>query len=108
MVGKAKQVTIPPVWTILADDLTGACDTGVAFAGKGWAARVAFTPEADFGGRSVRAVTTESRGLAEGEAVQAVERVTRTFGVPGLRRIYKKIDSTLRGHPGAELAGLMR
>src|SRR5512144_302516 len=95
-------------WTIIADDLTGACDTGVVFKRRGWATRVAFTPEADFGSAPVRVVTTESRALAEEAAVWAVERAMRALRLYETSLIYKKIDSTLRGHPGAELAAVMR
>jgi uncharacterized protein YgbK (DUF1537 family) len=95
-------------WTVLADDLTGACDTGVAFARRGFATRVVFTPEADFTGAAVRVVTTESRALAGEEAARAVERAVRGLHLTSESRVYKKIDSTLRGQPGAELVAVMR
>ncbi len=97
-----------PSWTIIADDLTGACDTGVAFARRGWQTRVAFSPLADFDSASVRVLTTESRALSAGEAANVVERAALTLRLDPSSRVYKKIDSTLRGHPGAELAALMR
>lgn len=95
-------------WTIIADDLTGACDTGVAFARRGWQTRVAFSPLADFGMASVRVLTTESRALSEGEAARVVEQAALALRLDAYRRVYKKIDSTLRGNPGGELAALMQ
>jgi D-threonate/D-erythronate kinase len=95
-------------WTIIADDLTGACDTGVAFARHGLRTRVAFTPDADFASAQVRVVTTEARALPEQDAVRVVEDAVHALGLGREHGIYKKIDSTLRGHPGAELAAVMR
>ena len=59
--------------TIVADDLTGACDTGCLFTAKGpvplsiWPAA---PPRAD-----VRVVDTESRAADEDDAVARVRRV---------------------------------
>jgi uncharacterized protein YgbK (DUF1537 family) len=89
--------------TIVADDLTGACDTGSLFAGDGpvplslWPAA---PPRA-----AVRVVDTESRAVAEDEAVA---RVTQVAAMAPATRYFKKIDSTLRGHVGLEGDALMR
>ena len=89
--------------TIVADDLTGACDTGSLFAADGpvplaiWPAVP--TPCA------VRVVDTESRAAAEADAVA---RVTRVPALAPAARYFKKIDSTLRGHVGLEVGALMR
>jgi uncharacterized protein YgbK (DUF1537 family) len=87
--------------TILADDLTGACDSGTLFAGK---APVAVTiwprtaTDAD-----VRVLDTESRRLAP---AAAGARVRSAASAPA-GRWFKKIDSTLRGPIGAEVEALM-
>jgi uncharacterized protein YgbK (DUF1537 family) len=89
--------------TIVADDLTGACDTGSLFAGDGpvplavWPAAPPPAP--------VRVVDTESRSLGVEEAVA---RVTSVPALAPAARYFKKIDSTLRGHVGPELDALMR
>ena len=87
--------------TILADDLTGACDSGTLFAGKGPVAVTIWprtAPDAD-----VRVVDTESRRLGPTAAAARVrEAVTSPEG-----RWFKKIDSTLRGPIGAEVEALM-
>jgi uncharacterized protein YgbK (DUF1537 family) len=89
--------------TIVADDLTGACDTGSLFAGDApvsLAVWPAAPPEA-----RVRVIDTESR-MASG--ADAVTRVTAAQALAPASRYFKKIDSTLRGHVGLETDALMR
>jgi D-threonate/D-erythronate kinase len=86
---------------IVADDLTGACDTGALFAGRGFVPvsvwpRPAATAD-------VRVMDTESRAT---DAATATRRVAQWAAVPA-RRYFKKIDSTLRGHIGAEVDALL-
>lgn len=88
------------VLTILADDLTGACDTGTLFAGKA-PVPVSVWPDPPRDA-AVRVVDTESRAL---DAASARERVRRSVSAGG--RWFKKIDSTLRGRIGAEVDALM-
>lgn len=85
--------------TIVADDLTGACDTGALFAGRG-VVPVAVWPSRT-SGPGVRVVDTETRGLNAADAAARVGAVTG----PGAH--FKKIDSTLRGRIGAEIDALM-
>ena len=89
--------------TIVADDLTGACDTGTLFAGL---APVAVTvwPQA-LTGTPVRVIDTESRAV---EAAEAARRVAAVVGGRPDGRYFKKLDSTLRGHVGAEVDALLR
>src|SRR3989304_6187166 len=90
--------------TILADDLTGACDSGALFAGEApvpvtvWPAGRAAGP--------VAVVDTESRPLAPAEAAARVGRAAAT--PRGAGTWFKKIDSPLRGPVGAELDALLR
>jgi uncharacterized protein YgbK (DUF1537 family) len=96
---------------ILADDITGAADTGVQFL-------PAYAPihlidhrcisvgiSADF--PQGISVFTNSRGLASGEAILAVSAASQAIRALNPRRVYKKIDSALRGHIGAELETAM-
>lgn len=93
-------------WTIIADDLTGAADCGIAFARSGlesvvvWAATAPVTAP-------VVAFDTESRFLDETGACRRQADAVDACWRPG-RLLFKKIDSTLRGHPVAELAALRR
>jgi uncharacterized protein YgbK (DUF1537 family) len=89
--------------TILADDLTGACDTGTLFAGPA-PVPVTVWPQA-LGRAPVRVIDTESRAL---EAAEAARRVATVAAGRAGGRYFKKIDSTLRGRVGPEVDALMR
>jgi uncharacterized protein YgbK (DUF1537 family) len=97
---------------VIADDLTGACDTGAQFAGQGVPTLVtmeidrAFDPTEDE--HSVIVADTESRHLSATEAAARVETVVKLACEAGVRFFYKKTDSTLRGNIGAELQALLR
>src|SRR5207248_3115185 len=88
--------------TIVADDLTGACDTGALFAARG---RVPVTVWPDPPLRApVTVVDTESRAL---DAVDAARRVAGVARNVARSRFFKKIDSTLRGQIDADLDALI-
>lgn len=89
--------------TILADDLTGACDTGTLFAASA-AVPVTVWPQPAARG-PLRVFDTESRALKAAEAAGRVETAARR--APDAR-YFKKIDSTFRGHVGAEVDALLR
>ena len=96
-----------PQVLLIADDLTGAADSGAQFARSGWRTLLVLEPgspqEAD-----VLVLTSESRGLAGGaEAARAVKNILAACSPAPFPLVYKKIDSTLRGHPAAELAAVM-
>jgi D-threonate/D-erythronate kinase len=93
--------------TIIADDLTGACDAGALFAGRG-PVGVFITPELPDARWPAAAVDCESRALPPADAAERVRRAAR-----GLERrltggrLFKKIDSTFRGPVAAELDALL-
>ena len=99
-----------PQLVIVADDLTGAADTGACFASAGLSTVIRLSgttvPTAD-----VVAVSTESRELDATAAAEAIR--SAVMGLVGgqgdaePRWIYKKIDSALRGHPREELLATM-
>lgn len=97
--------------TIIADDLTGACDTGCLFAGAGPVGVLA-APALTVAGSSaltpVITVDTESRALSPREAAAALHAAARPLGERlAAGPVLKKIDSTLRGAVGAELTALL-
>lgn len=99
-----------PKMLIIADDLSGALDTGVHFAGGGVATLVTVDPDIDFGSIGdvdVLVVDTETRHLRAAEAGKRVGMVARRGLIAGVEYFYKKTDSTLRGNVGAELEALM-
>ncbi|MBP0444486.1 four-carbon acid sugar kinase family protein [Roseomonas sp. SSH11] len=94
-------------WLILADDLTGAADCGIAFARRGLEASVGWHGvEAPLGG-AVLAVDADSRRLSPEAAAARHAALLRARHRPG-QGLIKKIDSTLRGQPAAELAATIR
>lgn len=95
---------------IIADDFTGALDTGVQFAACGVSTRVVVGETAELSGceSTVLVVDTETRHLSAVAAGAAVETLTRRAVNAGVPCIYKKTDSALRGNIGAELSALLR
>jgi len=94
--------------TIIADDLTGAADCGIAFALAGLPTFVAFGAREEApASAQVVAVDTDSRAARPAEAAERVRAATLLAAASGARTLYKKIDSTLRGHIGAEVAAAL-
>ncbi|PAD72117.1 Hrp-dependent type III effector protein [Paenibacillus sp. 7541] len=90
---------------IIADDLTGANDSGVQLAKKGLSSTVVFDyrhAKAD-AVSDVLVVDTDSRARSREEAYEAALGAARFLKDRGSRHIYKKVDSTLRGNMAAEL-----
>lgn len=100
-----------PRLLVIADDLTGALDTGVQFARAGVPVKVVTHRRLAKGLRAgeapVLVVDTESRHLPAGRAASRVAACVRAARARGVERYYKKTDSTLRGNVGAELEALV-
>jgi D-threonate/D-erythronate kinase len=92
-------------WLILADDLTGAADAAVAFARRGCATEVTWGATAIAGDTTVHARDLGSRASSAADAAERHREACDRWYVPG-QRLFKKIDSTLRGQPAAEMAAL--
>jgi uncharacterized protein YgbK (DUF1537 family) len=94
-----------PKLAIIADDLTGALDAAAPFAARGLRTRVAVVPEMVSAVLDAQAdvisVNTGSREIAAWEARQRVERVLSAL--PAGVRLFKKVDSRLKGNVEAEL-----
>jgi D-threonate/D-erythronate kinase len=100
---------MPPRLLIIADDLTGANDTGVQFAKQGIAVIVSIhhhTPKF-IDDCEVLVVNTESRHLSADEAFRRVYDIAAQGAQHGIPQFYKKTDSTLRGNLGSELTALL-
>ena len=92
---------------VLADDLTGACDAGVQFAEDGLSTLILTRPMGRFhGGCDVLVVNTETRKLDVYEAYKRVKEVSEIFK-SSFEAYYKKVDSTMRGHVGAEVEAML-
>ncbi|MCI7735003.1 MAG: four-carbon acid sugar kinase family protein [Dysosmobacter sp.] len=96
---------------MIADDFTGALDTGVQFATRGAMTMVVTDPAYDFKQTKddvqVLVLDAETRHLSPGEAHDVVFRAVRDALDAGFNYIYKKTDSALRGNIGAELTAVM-
>lgn len=93
-------------WLILADDLTGAADCAIAFRRRGRAAAVIWGEAAWDEDIPVLSYDADSRGLSEEAAAGRHAALLQRFHGAG-RRLFKKIDSTLRGQPAAEIAATL-
>lgn len=95
---------------VIADDLTGANDAGVQFRKANLSTTVVLEegmlPDA-VATTDVVVVNTDSRHFEPEDAYNESRRAAQIFGKYGVRRIYKKLDSTLRGNVGAEIDGIM-
>ena len=96
---------------IIADDFTGALDTGVQFAARGAATVVVTDLNYDF--RSIEktvevlVMVAETRHVKPQEAYEIVYSIVHRAFKAGIAYIYKKTDSALRGNIGSELMALM-
>lgn len=99
---------------MIADDFTGSADAANYFCSGGREVRVSFDLHQpwDFtlGENVVQVIDTESRGIATDVAMKRVYEVglqinrdSKTF-----ISLYKKVDSTMRGHVGAEIEALLK
>jgi len=91
---------------VIADDLTGAADTGMQFARAGYRTAVAFRgARMSFGDLDAVALDTDSRTMPPGPAAERVSEAVSAMR--NARILYKKMDSTLRGNVAAELAAAL-
>ena len=95
---------------LIADDFTGALDTGIQFAGRGISTEV-FADDKDFAGYTgdadVLVVNTNTRNSDAEEAYGRVRKAVRSGIEAGANCFYKKTDSALRGNIGSELQAVL-
>jgi len=97
----------PPRAIVVADDLTGAADAGAPFAAAGFATAVplrATPPDAE-----VIALSNETRD-ASADRIEALFKQSMALlpETDDHTVWYAKVDSVFRGHPGPQIAFLMR
>ncbi len=96
---------------ILADDFTGALDTGVQFSAAGAVTRVMTDPGFDYAAVDdsvdVLVLNLMSRRLPPHEAHELVIACVDAAVKHGVKRFYKKTDSALRGNIGSEIAAML-
>ncbi|CAN7637644.1 four-carbon acid sugar kinase family protein [Pararhizobium sp. LjRoot238] len=95
---------------IIADDLTGALDTGTPFVEAGLTVAVAINVKALRAALAhnpdVVVVNTVSRALSADAAAARIEAVAAAIGSETPRILFKKIDSRLKGNVAAESTAL--
>ncbi|MBA7562140.1 four-carbon acid sugar kinase family protein [Candidatus Atribacteria bacterium 1244-E10-H5-B2] len=96
---------------IIADDLTGANDTGVQFTKKGYNSKVSiFNKQSTIiipDNLDVFVVDTETRELKSKIAREKLRNILKKLNIDKNDMIYKKVDSTLRGNVGDEIEEIM-
>lgn len=96
---------------VIADDFTGALDTGVQFSNRGIHTLV--STETDLSQIkleeeiSVLVVNTESRYLSFKEAYEQIAEIIVSAQRMGIPYTYKKVDSALRGNISAEVKAIL-
>lgn len=95
---------------IIADDLTGANDSGVQLAKKGLVSTVVFDHRhyRQDTRAEVLIVDTDSRAKRSVDAYEAAYEAAQFLEEQGCRHIYKKLDSTLRGNVAEELRAVQK
>lgn len=92
---------------IVADDLTGACDTGIQFRKRGLQTRVLLNPgSCDMiqpEAFPVYSINTDTRSASPEQARKIMEELLEQLPQIGEFHYYKKVDSVLRGNITQEL-----
>ena len=95
---------------VIADDFTGALDTGIKFAKAGMKTQVMLHSDFHFSevnsACEVLVIDTETRHLKPESAYQIVYTLVKRCRAGHISRFYKKTDSALRGCIGKELTAL--
>lgn len=91
-------------FVVVADDFTGANDTGVQIRKFGESVQVMLRPESIQDDAANLVIDTETRVVAAQTAYEIVYRTIKMIlERGGCRFLYKKVDSTLRGHLQEEI-----
>ena len=94
---------------IIADDLTGANDTGAILAQEGFHVGTVLRRDhmEDFAGFNTLCVSTDSRAMTPQDAYRAIREAAELFPKDDALLYSKRIDSTLRGNVGAEIDAIL-
>jgi D-threonate/D-erythronate kinase len=92
---------------IVADDLSGAVDSGVTCAVQGLDTVVVLDEAATGADADVLAIDANTRAMTPDEAAAKTARVVRAHTRGDRQILFKKFDSTLRGHIGVETAAAL-
>lgn len=90
-------------YLIVADDFTGANDTGVQMRRRGIPTHVMFAGRKIPAGDHSLVIDTESRGMTGEEAKEATAKAVEEVDFSSFKYVIKKVDSTLRGNVAEEI-----
>ena len=90
---------------VLADDFTGANDVGLQLRKYGIKVVSLINPSSDVKA-DVKIIDSRSRNISEKRAYENVKRVIENINLGERGRLYKKIDSTIRGNIVKEIEAL--
>lgn len=99
---------------IIADDFTGALDTGVQFASEGIKTRVlVYNPcekliDDEDNDTDVLVIDAETRHLSKEKAYKTIYDIVKKSKEENIKFLYKKTDSALRGNIGSELSAMLK
>ena len=89
------------MYFIIADDLTGATDTGIQFQKRGIATTVLVEPPREtpacLGERTALSINASSRELCPQEARDRTQEVLRRMVLRDQDTLFEKVDSLMRG-----------
>ena len=91
---------------MIADDLSGAADCAVSCAVQGLRTVVQLSEALSSDPAQVLAIDAATRSMPADRAAATVERIVAMYEPAPGRVLFKKLDSLLRGHVGAELAAM--
>lgn len=96
---------------VIADDFTGALDTGVQFSRQGIQTLVSTETVVQYNTLpqeiEVLVLNTESRHLTFDQAYEKTKTILEDAKVAQVPFIYKKVDSALRGNISAEIKAIL-
>jgi uncharacterized protein YgbK (DUF1537 family) len=93
---------------IIADDLSGAADCGIACAGHGLNTVVVLADAGEDTDADVLSVDADTRRLNPEAAAAETTRLVHKYVRHHELLLFKKLDSTLRGHIGTELNAMVK
>ena len=93
-------------YLIIADDFTGANDTGVQLRRRGFPTEVLFSGKPVCQDKSV-VIDTESRTVHPDHAYEIVSHALEQVDFSQFRHIIKKIDSTMHGNIAMEIRAVI-
>lgn len=92
---------------VIADDFTGANDTGVQLQKNGYDVDVVFEVPKQLNNKAI-VLDTETRNSLNKKATEILDNFSKELFLQEFDIVYKKIDSTLRGNIGEELASIIK